>query len=64
MLVDRTIKPWDQTVEKGGPNDQRGRLIGRTKGGMNCSVLTRTAPHAGRCETDMEWQSACYTRGQ
>jgi hypothetical protein len=25
-------------VDKGGPNDQRGRLIGRTKGGLNTKL--------------------------
>ena len=29
------IEPWGK---KGGPNDQRGRLIGRTKGGMNTKL--------------------------
>ncbi len=28
--------------EKGGPNDKRGRLIGRTKGGMNSKLHTVT----------------------
>jgi hypothetical protein len=29
-------------VEKGGPDDQRGRLIGRTKGGMNTKLHSVT----------------------
>ncbi len=38
LRKDRTIKPWDQTGDKGGPDDQRGRLIGRTKGGLNTKL--------------------------
>jgi hypothetical protein len=29
------LEPWDKN---GGPNDQRGRLIGHTKGGMNTKL--------------------------
>ena len=38
--LDRIVAPHgDQpAVEKGGPGDQRGRLIGRTKGGMNTKL--------------------------
>ena len=44
-------------VEKGGPGDQRGRLIGRTKGGMNTKL------HA---VTDVEGRSIRFfmTAGQ
>lgn len=35
-------------VEKAGPEDQRGRLISRTKGGMNTNCMSPTMPSRGR----------------
>ena len=34
----RGIKHFEPAGEKGGPDDQRGRLIGRTKGGLNTKL--------------------------
>ena len=34
-ILDSRRKRW---CDKGGPSDQRGRLIGRTKGGMNTNL--------------------------
>ena len=34
----RMMHGLEPAVEKGGPDDQKGRLIGRTKGGMNTKL--------------------------